>query len=113
MGANDEVFALGTRNAVTAILNPDGGLPSNPEFARAQSFMLDNPVSVAWLGTESLLPLDDLAGAFGPSRAGGDSENKQVEQIRNAINLFSSGTISATMDADGNSLARMVLTFSE
>jgi Protein of unknown function (DUF3352) len=109
MGANDEVFALGTRSAVTAILNPDGGLPSNPEFARAQASMLDNPISLAWLGTEGLLPLADLAAAFGQSGSSGDD---MTEQIRNAINLFSSGSITSVMTESG-SAARLVLTFSE
>jgi hypothetical protein len=108
MGANDDVFAFGTRNAVTAILAPDGGLPSNPEFARAQAFMLDNPVSLGWLGTEGLLPLADLAAAFGPR----DESSDQAEQIRSAINLFSSGTITSTMTEDA-SVSRLVLTFSE
>jgi len=109
MAANDNVFALGTRSAVTAILNPDGGLPSNPEFVRSQAFMLDNPTSLAWLGTEGLLPLADLAGAFG-SRS--SSTDAQAEQIRNALGLFSSGTITSTMSEDV-SLVRLVLTFSE
>jgi hypothetical protein len=107
MGANDAVFGLGTRNAVTAILNPDGGLPSNPEFARAQAFMLDNPNSLAWLGTKGLLPLADLAASM---NSRGDSS--QAEQIRSLINLFSSGTITSVMTENG-SAARLVLTFSE
>ncbi len=109
MGANDEVFALGTRTAVTAIFNPDGGLPSNPEFARAQTFMLDNPASLAWLGTEGLLPLADLAAVFGQR---GDSGEDMTEQIRSVISLFSSATITSTSDENGTA-ARLVLTFSE
>jgi hypothetical protein len=109
MGANDEAFALGTRAAVTSILSPDGGLPSNAEYTRTSSYILPNAVSVAWLNTEGLLPLADLAAVFGQS----SDADEQAEDARAALGLFSSGTVSTTLDENGNSLSRFVLTFAE
>jgi hypothetical protein len=109
MGANDEVFALGTRDAVRAILAPDGGLPSNAEFTRTSGYILPNAISVGWLNTEGLLPLADLASTFSQS----ETAEEEAEQARTAIGLFSSGTVSSAYDEAGNSLARLTLTFSE
>lgn len=109
MGANDEVFALGTRAAVRAIFAPDGSLPANAEFMRTSPYILPNAISVGWLNTAGLLPLADLISTFGND----DEAEEEAEQARTAIGLFSSGTISSAYDEDGNSLARLVLTFSE
>jgi hypothetical protein len=110
LGSNNEVFALGTRNAVTAIFSRDGGLPANPAFVRAQNFLLPDPVSAAYLGTGGLLPLADLVVTF----AEDDAEAEQNAQIvRDLLNLFPSATISQSMDADGNSFSRLVLTLAE
>lgn len=109
MGANDDVFALGTRSAVRAILAPDGGLPSNAEFQRASAYILPKSVSLGWLNTEGLLPLADLAAAFDRSN---DAE-ANAGQARRALGLFSSGTMSSAYNEDGSALIRMVLTFAE
>lgn len=109
MGANDQVFALGTRNAVNAILAPSNNLADDANFAEAAGYILANASSVLYLNPAPLLPLADLAGGF----ASGDEADKQVAQIQAAINLFSSGTVSQTMDENGNSIGRMVLTLSE
>lgn len=110
MGANNDVFALGTRDAVTAILSPDGGLPSDPAYIRAQDFMLSDTVQFAWIGFDALLPLADLAGAFSFDEDAGEA---QAKALRNALSLFASSTITATMTDDNTSVARAVLTFPE
>lgn len=106
MGADDQVFALGTRNAVTFALNPDGGLPANSEYQRAQTYMLNNPTGVAWLGTAGLLPLADLVGAMN-----GSTSDDELEQVRSLLGLFSSGTMTSRVDENGNQISRAVLTF--
>ncbi len=108
MGANDEVFALGTRNAVQAILARDGGLPSNPAYANAQSLTLENTYSQLYLGMDGLLPLVGLA----ESMADEDDE-ADVEALRGVLGLISGGIITQSIDADGNGLSRVVLSLSE
>ena len=110
MGANDEVFALGTRDAVSMILSPDGGLPSDPAYIRAQDFMLPETVQFAWIGFDALLPLADLAGAFSFDE---DTATAQTKALRNALSLFTSSTITARMVDDTTSVGRAVLTFPE
>lgn len=111
IGANDEVFALGTRNAVSAIFSRDGGLPSNPAYVRAQNYVLPEPYSVAYLGTEGLLPLADLIEAFAQDDDEEAAQNAQA--VRDILNLFPSGTISQRFDANGNSISRLVLMMAE
>lgn len=110
LGSNNEVFALGTRNAVTAIFSRDGGLPANPAFARAQNFLLPDPISVGYLGTGGLLPLADLIVTFAEDDA---EAEQQAQAVRDLLNLFPSATVSQSMDADGNSFSRLVLTLAE
>ncbi len=111
MGANSEVFALGTRSAVRAILAPDGGLPSNSEFTRTSAYILPDAVSVGWLNTAGLLPLADLITAFGSNN---ENAAEEADQARSGIGLFSSGSFSSSFNVEtGVSLARLVLTFSE
>lgn len=111
IGANDEVFAFGTRSAVQAILGRDGGLPSNPAYTRAQAYILTDAYSIGYFGPQSLLPLADLITAF----AEDDDEEavQNAETARNLINLFQSASASQSIDANGNAISRLVLTLSE
>ena len=111
MGANDEVFALGTRNAVQAILGRDGGLPSNAAYTRAQDYVLENTYAFGYFGPQSLLPLADLITAF--AEDDDDEAEQNAEAARNLIGLIQSGSISQSIDADGNAISRLVLTLSE
>ena len=108
MGANDEVFALGTRNAVQAILARDGGLPSNAYFASTQNLALDNTYAQYFLGIEGLLPLTDLAESMADE---GDEANVAV--LRDVLGLISGGIITQSIDVDGNAVSRAVLSLSE
>jgi hypothetical protein len=110
IGANGEVFALGTRNAVQSILARDGGLPSNAVYASAQSLLLDNTYSQFYLGLEGLLPLADLAESMARNN---DDAEANAEAIRNLIGLIRGGLVSQSIDADGNAVTRLVLTLSE
>lgn len=111
LGANGEVFALGTRNAVTAIFARDGGLPANTAYARAQDFVLENNISLAYLGPEGLLPLADLITAFDNSES--DQAEATAQSMRDGLGLISSATISQSLDSDGTARSRLVLTLSE
>ncbi|MBZ0303051.1 MAG: DUF3352 domain-containing protein [Anaerolineae bacterium] len=111
MGANDEVFALGTRNAVTAIFARDGGLPSSAAFTRAQDFMLAGAHTVAYLSTEGLLPLADLVETMANENDSSAKENAAI--LRDVLNLFPSASISQRQDASGSSVSRLVLTMAE
>lgn len=107
LGANDSVFALGTRGAVSAIFAADGGLPSNARFQAAQAHMLPNASAFAWLNTEGLLPLADLARGF----LSGPGEEADLANLNALLNLIHSGTITSAYDAENNiALARFTLT---
>jgi hypothetical protein len=112
MGANGEVFALGTRSAVTAMFARDGGLPSNAAYTRALGYALDNPVSLAYLGTEGLLPLADLITTFADEDDAEAQANADI--LRQVLNLIPSGTVSQAYSADGTSaLTRLTLTLAD
>lgn len=110
MGANGEVFALGTRNAVQAIFARDGGLPANAAYQQAGNYLLANAYSVTYLGTEGLLPLADLMEAFG-------EDNNQMLMMagvaRDVLGLINSMSTSSSVDADGTTRGRFVLSLSE
>jgi hypothetical protein len=107
MGANDSVFALGTRSAVSAMFAADGGLTSNPEFQAAQAYMLPNPTAVAWLNPAGLLPLADLAEAMtDPNSSGSDAAS-----ARSLLTFIRSATATSAYDTDNNVMrARLTLT---
>jgi hypothetical protein len=109
MGANEEVFAMGTRAAVTAILDPSNSLADEPAFAEAAAYLLADASSVFFLNPSPLLPLADLAGEF----ASPDEAEAQQNIARAGINLFSSATISQSTDDNGNTIGRFVLTLSQ
>ena len=110
LGANGEVFAFGTRNAVTSIFARDGGLPSSSTYTRAQDFLLPGSTSVAYLNPEGLLPLADLVMTFSNDNA--DTE-EIAQTMREAFGLVASGTVSQSIDENGISRTRMVLTLSQ
>jgi hypothetical protein len=109
MGANGEVFALGTRNAVQAIFARDGGLPSNAAYQNAQTYVLADAYGLGYLGTEGLLPVADLIAAMNDD----EEDSAQVQAVRDVLNLIRSATISQSFNADGTARGRAVLTLSE
>lgn len=111
IGANDEVFALGTRNAVQAILTRDGGLPSDAAYSNAQAYVLENTYALGYFGPQSLLPLADLITAFADEDD--DEAEQNAEAARKLIGLVQSAISSQTIDADGNAVTRVVITLSE
>ncbi|MBK9124789.1 MAG: DUF3352 domain-containing protein [Chloroflexi bacterium] len=59
VGANDEVFVLGTYNAVTSILSGEPGIDSAASYGDSTALWLDQPTSVWFVDS------DVLAGAVG------------------------------------------------
>ncbi len=98
MGANNSIFALGTRGAVSAMFAADGGLPSNAEFRAAQAYLLPDPIAVAWLNPAGLLPLADIVGVF----ASGSNAAEAPEEVRELLSFFRSGTATSAYDAENN-----------
>lgn len=101
MGANDQVFALGTRTVVTAALDSAPDLAADPTLLEAQTYSLPNPVSFLYLAGEPLTPLLNLILGVSGSNTG----NADV-----LANLVSSATISATANENGDALVRLVWT---
>lgn len=60
IGANDQVFALGTRAAVTAALDPGDGLPANAEFDAAGSLLLENAIQIGYVAPDGVMSFGDL-----------------------------------------------------
>lgn len=105
LGANDSVFALGTREAVTTALTGDGGLNANARYTSAQAYLLSDASSIGWFNPEGLTPLLELAGMFTSP-----DEVAPAEAILDAIH---SVTTSTSLSEGGISLSRTVLTLSE
>jgi hypothetical protein len=67
-------------------------------------------MSLVYLGTEGLLPLTDLITAFNNDD---DEAEAMAQSARDVLGLINSFTISQSIDADGTSRSRLVLTLSE
>lgn len=106
-GASEEVFVFGTPRMAEAALDPDDGLASDASYVEMQSYALENPVNVYYLAGEGLTPLVKLLVLS-------NSVNAEDETaITNVFRLISSSSISWTIEDDGTSVYRMVLTLPE
>jgi hypothetical protein len=105
--ANDEVFVVGTRRYVEAALDPQNGLDTDPAFIEANQYLLPNTSAVYYLSGADLAPLADIA-ALAP---GSDLDGALF--LEGLFDLVSSGTISQSVDEDGVSIGRAVLTLAE
>ncbi|MBZ0295945.1 MAG: DUF3352 domain-containing protein [Anaerolineae bacterium] len=105
LGANESVFALGTRDAVTTALTGDGGLSANARYTNAQSYLLPDASSIGWFNPEGLTSVMDLMSAFAS-----ETETADAQAILGAVE---SATVSSSLSEDGVSIARMVLTLTE
>jgi hypothetical protein len=106
IGANDEVFVVGTRNAVADVFQPaDSGLAADPAFVAAQNYYLDNASSVLYFNPQALMPLAEMM-----------SSDMEVFAMRNGsrvlqalADLANNASITSMMSEDG-ATARFVLT---
>lgn len=129
VGANDRVLVIGTRASATAILQGEGGLDSAGLFVEAWRTVLDNPTMVWYAAPDGLIALGD-AGA--PNSAAiqtllnvdvldetadsvrlTDLLTQRQQDIRQFAGYLDSATISTAYNADGNFLARLVITLAK
>jgi hypothetical protein len=101
VGASADVFAMGTRAAVEAALNPGVGLDSDPAFQEALRYALPDTVQLQYLAGAPLAPLFRLL----PMEGSADDAQALVD----FVSLISSSSISSST-ANGLSYARLVLT---
>ncbi|MCC6614931.1 MAG: DUF3352 domain-containing protein [Anaerolineae bacterium] len=107
LGGDGEVFFLGTPAAARASLNPDGGLPTDPQYVEATGYMLSNPSAVLYLASAGLQPLVGVVEA-----ASGSSGAASSQAFAGALSLLSSSSISMTYEGDV-SMGRAVWTLPE
>lgn len=106
IGADANVFVLGTRAAAEAALNPVNGLDADPAFQEALAYALPNTVQVHYLSGTPFLPLLALV-----AEEGGGSDD--VEMAAALVGLVSSSSITSVMTDGGYSVGRLVLTLAE
>lgn len=104
MGASADVFAIGTRAAVEAALNPGAGMDTDPAFQEALRYALPDTIQLQYLAGAPLAPLFRLL----PMEGSADDAQVMVD----FVSLLSSSSISSAT-ANGLSYARLVLTLAE
>lgn len=134
MGANDNVFVIGTRKGATAALSGSGGLAAAPRFAEAQRHLLANPTALLFADQSMVTFVGDMAmlgpvindifnniatSLMDPSYAPPARQPQpglrtqmaeMMRQTRQIAALFNSATLSTARDDQGNTLLRFVLT---
>ncbi len=105
IGANEDVFAIGTAPSVDFALNPsDDSLANNPVYQYAQSFFLADAASVWYVNAVSLAEsIDAVAPLIGPD----------ADILQFMIAQLESATISQNTGADGAVVSRLTLTLPE
>jgi hypothetical protein len=107
VGANDDVFVLGTRGVVAPVLRGDGGLHETNAFTEAERRYLVDEAGVLMLANpDALMPLANfwaISDPFNPAAG------EQAQLIRNVLNAFSSATISGSNRENGSGVSRMTL----
>ncbi len=107
VGRSGDLLAIGSRKAVAYSLTPKGSnLADAPAYAEALGYALPDSQQFWFLNTRAFVPLVDELIRRGVSAA-------NLRQLRPALGLFSSGSVSAVAQADGRSTARFVLTLAE
>jgi hypothetical protein len=134
IGANDDVFVMGTRDHATTALTGSGQITQNPLFNTAQSYLLDDTVSFTYFDHNFVVFITDMLVVLGPSieavfqeiilelgsesltepapRPTGNEILTQLRMSRRIAALFDSMTYG--MSTDGNTqIMRFVLTMAE
>lgn len=101
IGANENVFVLGTPDVAEAAFAGDGGLPSDAQFVEALSYALPNPSSLAYAAGAGLQPLADLVRTF---------DRSSGEGFQAFVSLLSSSSVSVTTDNASQYQVRAVIT---
>jgi hypothetical protein len=124
IAANDDVFVVATRGLAEAILKGEDGLDTSSAYRAANPYVLSNPTSVAYLSQDGVNLIGDLvllgviSDSLGPAmrQAPADAQKKFIEiqtQVRAALEMIESATVSSTSDEDGNTISRAVITLAE
>lgn len=108
IGANNRVFALGTRNAVEFALNPGQGMSNDPAFAEAAQYVLTEPTTaILYAAGGGLMPIANLL------TAQQDEDMAESGAVAGAVlGLLSSSSISASTDGSAD-FVRAVITLPE
>jgi hypothetical protein len=142
LGANDKVFLIATRQAAESIFSGAPGLDTSASFKEAGKYLLGKPTSVWYMDQNGYGIIPGFAalsilgprinrifnnivaelnnpGAPTPTPSQADieaeqRENQQLQLLKSTLNLVSSGSISTeSVDANGSSRVRLVLTLAE
>ncbi len=101
------VFAVGTRQMVTAAINPKNGLDSDATYSAASQYLLKNASQVVFLSGTALQPLVKvMSGMTNP-----ESVQEQGQQLALVLKLIDSASISASnLPNNSGRLVRFVWT---
>jgi hypothetical protein len=142
LGANDKVFVIATRKSAESILSGAPGLDTAASFKEAGKYLLGKPTSVWYMDKNGfgIIPgffalailgprinrifnniVADLQNPGQPTPTPSQAdiqaeqmENQQLQLLMSALNLVSSGSITTeSVDANGSSRIRLVLTLAE
>ena len=106
VGADANVFVIGSRPAVEAALNPTNSLVDDPTFQyAAENALLANAVSVYYIGVPAIieaLPALQILGASG----------RELQQVADFLGVLESATISSAMTESGT-ITRLSLTIED
>lgn len=103
VGANAELFILGTRGAVEAAFAPGAGLNNDPAFQEALAYSLPEMQGLAYASGLGFLPLIDALEA---------ELRSDADTARAALSLLSSSS-GTTVYTDTSGLVRLVITVPE
>jgi hypothetical protein len=142
LGANDKVFLIATRKSAESILSGAPGLDTSASFKEAGKYLLSKPTSVWYMDQNGygIIPGFAALSILGPrinrvfnnvvaglnnpgqptptpSQADIEQEqreNQQLQLLMSTLKLVSSGSITTeSVDANGSSRVRLVLTLAE
>jgi hypothetical protein len=102
VGADAEVFALGTLDSVRAAFLRDNTLADDPNYQEAAAALLPSPSQIWYFAGENLQPVADLI------ETTDGAEN--ADQLRRFLTAFHSSSISTTLLESGAVAVRAVMT---
>lgn len=109
VGASDDVFAIGTRGGVNAVVDMDESLVDNSVYQDASQYFIPDTQQLLYLATDPILDAADVL------ISGGDVPLGQMELQMGypAISLLESASITGAVDENGVTTIRLVITLAE
>lgn len=105
VGADDDVFVFGTRNAATRALDTTDGLAADPTFSDASAHFVDDAQLVLYLSME---PVTDLLIAL--IESGDLPADPEAGEVLRALSLLESASVSIRTNAEGLGVQRFAIT---